>query len=84
MSLPVESLQHGIICQRDLIHEKHSSLLHSQDQGAIVPVKQPAIFIISLQTGQKNSSHNQLQVPHRSNQGLLKGAKPMLMFIFLS
>lgn len=84
MSSPVESLQHRIICQRNLIHEKHSSFFHSQDQGAIMPVKQPAVFIISLQKGQKNSSHNQLQVPHRSNQGLLKSAKPKLMYIFLS
>lgn len=73
-SSPVESLQHWIICQRDLVHEEHSSLLHRLDQGSIMPVKQPAVLIISLQMCQENMSHNQLQSPNSSNPGLITDA----------
>lgn len=45
---PVESLQHRVICQRDLIHQKHAILFHRQDQWSIMPLKQTAVLGISL------------------------------------
>lgn len=56
--LPVESLQHRVIGQRDLIHEKHSSLLHGQHQGAVVPLKQPAVLTISLHTHKESNKRS--------------------------
>lgn len=48
MCLPVEPFQNRVICQRDLVHEKHASLLHGQHQGAVMPLKQPPVLAARL------------------------------------
>lgn len=48
MCVPVESLQHRVVSQGDLVHEEHPSLSHGQDQGPVVPLKQPAVLSVRL------------------------------------
>lgn len=46
--VPVQSLKNGVICQRDLIHEKHPTVFHAQNQGPIMPLKELAFITVSL------------------------------------